>query len=108
MACCMVGLLMIYQLIDAWQRCRQWVRQPLPWLPMRVAPMSIAPATPRRRMRGRLLLALFVFQVGFGTTFAFTHRSLLSEDISSIVSAAQSMCRTVGVTSSLLSRNKIS
>ncbi len=95
MACCMVGLLMIYQLIDAWQRCRQWLRRPLRWMPAPGAPVPVAPRTPRGRIRGSILLALLVFQVGFVTTFAFTHRARWQADVAGMVSAAQNMCLSV-------------
>ena len=91
----MVGLLMIYQLIDAWQRGKQWLSHSVRWLRKGPPSTSMAPLSRARHLRGRLLLALFVFQIGFGTTFAFTHRSNLVEDVASIAGAAQNLCRSV-------------
>lgn len=69
MACCVVALAMVYRLIDAWCRCRDWVRH----VPRQARDFARAPA-----VRATVILAACV-EIGAIGGFALAHREHLQD-----------------------------
>lgn len=65
MACCMFGLLLVYQLIDAWQRVRR--------LGLRSRAVLRAGVTRLGRFRRMAWVALIFFQLGVGAAQVDAH-----------------------------------
>lgn len=92
MACCMVGLLLIYQLIGAWQHCRLWCRTPSKWF----AALGVVDASTVQRGRRAVLVVMVALQIGFGSTLVWAHSARVREHAVSMLNSAQAMCRTFG------------
>ena len=69
MACCRVGLLLIYQLIDASQRCQRGCRTRFKWFGI----LSAADASTVQRGGRAVLVVMVALQIGFGSTLAWAH-----------------------------------
>jgi hypothetical protein len=84
----MIGLLLVYQVIDTWQRCKRWCLSPVRWSAQKAA------AQPALRLRSVVAIALLAFQTGFGATLVVTHRAHLHLEASNYLIAMQTLCRT--------------
>ncbi len=96
MACCVVGLMLVYQLIDAWQRLRRFCG-----LPARAYGRVLAwHDGPRgRRWRPALLVSFAAFELGLGSMLIHQHRDHLQAGAHAVwhgtADVYQSMCRRV-------------
>ena len=74
MACCVVGLMLVYQLIDAWQRLRR-----LCGLPARAYGHLLAwhDGQRERRWRPALLVSFVAFEIGLGSVLILHRRDHL-------------------------------
>lgn len=85
MACCMFGLLLIYQLIDAWQRVRRLGLRS--WRALRG---GLGWAGARRRT---VWVAVLFFQLGFGAAFVEAHTAHLASVASHASADLGQLCR---------------
>lgn len=94
MACCMFALVMVYQLIEAWQKTRRLVG-----LPARALAAARerwwSPRTPTHRLA--LLAALVAFDFGLGGGLAYAHRDHLPALSQAARNAYDTLCRARAV-----------
>ena len=90
MACCMFALVMVYQLIEAWQKTRR-----LLGLPARAFAAArerwCSPRTPTHRLA--VIAALLAFDLGLGGGVAYAHRDHLAGAADSARSLYQTLCQ---------------
>lgn len=86
MACCMFALVMVYRLIDAWQRLRAG------WLRSRQWASGLATHA-AGTWRPAALAALFAFNLGLVGTLSWQHRDHLSQAGAATELALRALCR---------------
>lgn len=91
MACCMLGLLLVYQCIDAAARVRAQLREgragarrALLWL-----------GAPAGRAQRLMLVATLAFTAGFASTATVAHAEHLARDAHAVGRVASDWCRTL-------------
>ena len=103
MACCVLGLMLVYQLIDAWQRLRA-----LCGLPARACSRLLAwqHSARARRWRPALLVSFAAFELGLGGALAYQHRDHLQQGAQAVwqgsTAAYDSMCRRLRPASAVI------
>ena len=91
MACCMLGLLLVYQCIDAWARIRTGVLRGHGALRGSLGRL-VSPVGLQRRL---VLVAALAFSAGLVSAATVAHAGHLAGDVHSMGATATDWCRTL-------------
>lgn len=87
MACCMAALVLVYQLIDGWQRWRRWWTRPLG----RAARAGSSEVS----VRDTAVVATGAFASGFSLAFLVLHGPHFRADPAALLMSGVAMCRAL-------------
>lgn len=85
MACCMAALVLVYQLIDGWQRWRRWWTRPLGG--------AAHAGVPAVSARAAAAVVTGAFASGFSLAFLALHGPHFPTDPAALLASGAAMCR---------------